>query len=147
MVESTPSLKVLVYDGEAKDIKAGALDKIKAAHSGGIEVYTFDEFLELGKANPVEANHPQPEDVATLMYTSGSTGAPKGVQITNANIVACCAAVQTLIPHVIRPGETYIAYLPLAHIMEFAVEMCCMYVGMEIGYGGVKTLTDASVRK
>lgn len=147
MIDDTPSLKVLVYDGEDKDIKKGALDKIKNAHDGGVSVYTFDEFLQLGQDNLIPSNHPQPEDIACLMYTSGSTGAPKGVQITNANIVACCGAVQSLIPHVIREGETYIAYLPLAHIMEFAVEMCVMYVGAEVGYGNVKTLTDASVRK
>ena len=146
MIDDTPSLKVLVYDGDDKDIKAGALDKIKQAHNGDVQVYKFDDFLKLGQDNLVEPNHPQPDDIACLMYTSGSTGPPKGVQITNANIVACCGAVQSLIPHVIKEGETYIAYLPLAHIMEFAVEMCVMYVGAEVGYGNVKTLTDASVR-
>jgi long-chain acyl-CoA synthetase len=146
VVEDTPSLKVLVYDGDDKDIKGGALDKIKKAHDGGVQVYTFDDFLQLGQDHLIAPNHPQPDDVACLMYTSGSTGAPKGVQITNKNIVACCGAVQSLIPHVIKEGETYIAYLPLAHIMEFAVEMCVMYVGAEVGYGNVKTLTDASVR-
>jgi long-chain acyl-CoA synthetase len=88
VVGKTPSLKVLVYDGEAKDVKAGALDTIKAAN-GGIEVYTFDEFLQLGKDKPAAPNPPQPQDLACIMYTSGSTGTPKGVQISNANIVAC----------------------------------------------------------
>lgn len=88
VVGKTPSLKVLVYDGEAKDVKAGALDTIKAAN-GGIKVYTFDEFLQLGKDKPSAPNPPKPEDLACIMYTSGSTGTPKGVQISNANIVAC----------------------------------------------------------
>ncbi|KAL8278789.1 hypothetical protein RQP46_008858 [Phenoliferia psychrophenolica] len=141
----TPSLQVLVWDGPAEAVPAGALDKIKAAREG-IRIFTFDEFVQLGKDNPKEPNHPKPEDTACLMYTSGSTGAPKGVIITNANIIAAVAAVQALLPHVIQTGETYIAYLPLAHIMEFAVEMCMMFVGSQMGYGTVKTLTDASVR-
>ncbi|GAA5904425.1 hypothetical protein JCM6882_008906 [Rhodosporidiobolus microsporus] len=148
VVTSTPSLKVVVYDGDARDIPSGALDKLRSAREGqpALEIYTFDEFVKLGKEHHAQPNHPKPEDMACLMYTSGSTGAPKGVQITNANIVACLGAVQKLIGHVVKKGETYIAYLPLAHIMEFAVEMCFMFVGARMGYGNVKTLTDLSVR-
>ncbi|GAA6027858.1 hypothetical protein JCM8097_001751 [Rhodosporidiobolus ruineniae] len=149
VVTATPSLKVVVYDGEARDIPKGALEKLNSAREGqpALEIYTFDEFVKLGKENPAAPNHPKPEDVACLMYTSGSTGAPKGVQITNANVLAAIGGTQKLIGHVVKKGETYMAYLPLAHIMEFAVEMCFMFVGARMGYGNPKTLTDQSVRK
>ncbi|KAM0788307.1 hypothetical protein ACM66B_001450 [Microbotryomycetes sp. NB124-2] len=143
VVKDTPSLKVLIYDGKQEDVKTGAIDKIKGA---GIEVYHFDEFIQLGKDNRIDANPGKPEDTMCIMYTSGSTGAPKGVIISNANVVACIGAVQALLPHVVCEGETYIAYLPLAHILEMAVEQCFLFVGAQIGYGTVKTLTDASVR-
>nr|BBE10601.1 long-chain acyl-CoA synthetase [Rhodotorula toruloides] len=146
VVSSTPSLRVVVYDGKSDEIPSGALEKLKSSVPKGCKVYTFDEFVEMGRKNPSVPHLPDSEDVACLMYTSGSTGAPKGVQITNANIVACIGAVQKLIGHIVKQGETYIAYLPLAHIMEFAVEMCFMWVGARMGYGNVKTLTDASVR-
>ncbi|KPV76200.1 uncharacterized protein RHOBADRAFT_48175 [Rhodotorula graminis WP1] len=150
VVANTPSLRVVVYDGRAEDVPEGALDALKSSRSKdgdhALEVYTFDEFVALGKAHPSEPHLPGPEDIACLMYTSGSTGPPKGVQISNANIIACIGAVQKLIGHIVCKGETYIAYLPLAHIMEFAVEMCFMFVGARMGYGNVKTLTDASVR-
>ncbi|KAI5476060.1 long-chain acyl-CoA synthetase [Pseudohyphozyma bogoriensis] len=145
VVPKTPSLKVLIWDGKLEDVKKGALEAIKAA-SPELQIYTMDQFLELGKQNPKEKNAAGPDDIACIMYTSGSTGAPKGVMITNANIIATLGAVEVLLPHVVKAKEVYIAYLPLAHIMEFAVEMCFMFVGGQMGYGSPKTLTDASVR-
>jgi long-chain acyl-CoA synthetase len=43
--------------------------------------------------------------------------------------------------------DTYLAFLPLAHILEFVVENSFIFAGMPIGYGRVKTLADASVRE
>lgn len=73
MIDRTPTLKVLVYDGPESDIKRGALEKIRAAHEGGIRILTLEEFMKLGKENPVKPNYPEPEDIATIMYTSGSS--------------------------------------------------------------------------
>jgi long-chain acyl-CoA synthetase len=39
----------------------------------------------------------------------------------------------------------YLAYLPLAHILEFLVEMSMFFVGMTAGFGRIKTLTDTPV--
>ena len=44
-------------------------------------------------------------------------------------------------------ADCYLAFLPLAHVLEFAVEMTFTFAGLPIGYGRVKTLTDASVRE
>ena len=59
------------------------------------------------------------------MYTSGTTGMPKGVMLSHANAVACIAGLKHLTPEFgfKGPGDVYIAYLPLAHIMEIAGEM------------------------
>lgn len=132
VVSSTPSLKFVVYDGKDSDIPAGALDKIRSANEG-IQVLAFDDFLKSGKENPVAPNPPQPQDTLAIMYTSGkafpgfplrkivplteiddligSTGPPKGVVITNANVVACLGAVQVVLGNVVQHGETYIAFL------------------------------------
>src|SRR5688572_16127591 len=44
------------------------------------------------------------------------------------------------------PDDTYLAYLPFAHILGFVIENCFIYLGMTIGYGTFKTLSNASVR-
>ena len=89
----------------------------------------------------------QGKDVACIMYTSGSTGKPKGVILTNDNLIATIASVTMLLKPYLNQSDSYLAYLPLAHILEFVVECYMMYYGIAIGYGRVKTLTSNSVRK
>ncbi|GAA5902462.1 uncharacterized protein JCM6883_001417 [Sporobolomyces salmoneus] len=143
IVSSCPSLKVLIYDGDQKDIKSGSLEKIREQ---GIKVLHWEEFLKLGKENPKEPNRPGKDDVATIMYTSGSSGAPKGCVITHENVVSCVAGVMTVLGQLITPDARFIAYLPLAHIFEMTVEFTLLYVGIPMGFANVKTLTDNSVR-
>jgi long-chain acyl-CoA synthetase len=52
-----------------------------------------------------------------------------------------------MLQHFIEDGDTVMAYLPLAHVLEFLVENVCIFFGLTLGYGTVKTLTDASVRE
>lgn len=139
----TPTVKVVIYDGNKADVKAGAIEQLE---KNGSTVYHLDDFLNLGEDNPVPANLPTPDDTACIMYTSGSTGAPKGVLLSNKNIVASVAGVERLLGELLTPDATFLAYLPLAHIFELAVEMTLVSVGITMGYGQVKTLTDASVR-
>ena len=46
----------------------------------------------------------------------------------------------------LTPEDTFLAFLPLAHILEFVVETSWIFAGIPIGYGRIKTLTDANVR-
>merc|ERR1719180_13892 len=71
----------------------------------------------------IPCSPPGPEDTAIIMYTSGSTGVPKGVVLTHANLVQ---AVFYLIPTCetcdLRPDDCYLALLPLAHVLELLAE-------------------------
>ncbi|ODQ63724.1 acetyl-CoA synthetase-like protein [Nadsonia fulvescens var. elongata DSM 6958] len=112
-----------------------------------VQVFSFDDIVQLGKANPIPATEPEPERLACIMYTSGSTGPPKGVVLTHANVIGAIAGVSGTINHkLISHGDRLITFLPAAHIFEFAFEFATLWWGATLGYGTVKTLTDSSVR-
>ncbi|KAK9270198.1 hypothetical protein L1049_025774 [Liquidambar formosana] len=106
-------------------------------------VTSFSDVEKLGQANPVDADLPLPADVAVIMYTSGSTGLPKGVMMTHGNVLATISAVMTIVPR-IGTRDVYLAYLPLAHILELVAENVMVAAGCAIGYGSPLTLTDTS---
>ncbi len=69
----------------------------------------------LAGAAPVEAIHPTaPDDTAVILYTSGTTGKPKGAELTHSNLLLNCAAVvPRLLP--LRNDDVALATLPLFH--------------------------------
>ncbi|CAO2834527.1 unnamed protein product [Amaranthus hypochondriacus] len=106
-------------------------------------VISFAAVEKLGRENPADAYLPLPSDVAVIMYTSGSTGLPKGVMMTHGNVLATVSAVMTIVPG-LGSKDVYLAYLPLAHILELAAESIASAIGGKIGYGSPLTLTDTS---
>lgn len=111
--------------------------------SNSWKIFSFSEVEGFGRESPVDADPPLPADVAVIMYTSGSTGLPKGVMMTHSNVLATVSAVMTIVPG-LGSKDVYLAYLPLAHILELAAENIIAAVGGSIGYGSPLTLTDTS---
>ena len=145
VASNVPSLRVVIYDGEADK---ALLAKIQAARED-MQVLEIDKLRELGRKTSkeaLEARRPKPEDTACIMYTSGTTGAPKGVVISHANVIASVGAVYKYIGHHLKPDDSYLAYLPCSHVLEYVVEIILFFVGMTFGYARVKTLMDTSVR-
>ncbi|CUM53181.1 unnamed protein product [Debaryomyces tyrocola] len=125
----------------------GAKEKI-LENRPEIKFISFNECVELGRANrDIELKSPAPEDLSCIMYTSGSTGPPKGVVLSQGNILAGIAGVSTNADRsLVSNNDRIIAFLPLAHIFELTFELAAFWWGGCLGYANVKTLTDTSCR-
>ena len=86
---------------------------------------------------------PNPDDLAMIMYTSGTTGLPKGCLLTHRNIIAGATGLGCL-GCSISTNDTYYSFLPLAHIYALGVETIMVARGASIGYfsGTVKNMLD-----
>ena len=89
-------------------------------------------------------------DIAIIMFTSGSTGTPKGVQITHESMMA---AIQNQEIYLLEffgemrtPDECYLAYLPMAHILELTLQLLFCCAGIKLAYSSPHTLTDKSLK-
>ncbi|GJP53476.1 hypothetical protein CLOM_g12640 [Closterium sp. NIES-68] len=130
-------------------VSMGAIDEesAKALSDLGIKALSWDDILKEGEANPAEPIPPKPEDICTIMYTSGTTGEPKGVLLTHKSLLAAIAGNKEFVAYNninFDQDEMYLSYLPLAHIFDRSAEELITYYGGAIGFwrGDVKLLTE-----
>lgn len=108
---------------------------------------SFADFIKLGEqnANPEKLNDIKksilPSNLLTILYTSGTTGTPKGVMITHHNLVSNVTACQGFAPF----NSTWkaLSFLPLNHVYERMVSTLYLYKGISIYYAeGLETIGD-----
>jgi len=73
-----------------------------------------------------------PDDLATIVYTSGTTGTPKGAMLTHGNLVSNSQC--SLLEFDIHPGDISVSFLPLCHITARHVDLALIYHGVTIAY-------------
>jgi long-chain acyl-CoA synthetase len=78
-----------------------------------------------------------PDDAYTIVYTSGTTGPPKGVVLTHANAMSVCRVCEELA--FVTPDETTYLYLPLAHVFALTVQLASFDQGTAIVFTGGDT--------
>ncbi|KAL5484650.1 hypothetical protein EMCRGX_G021180 [Ephydatia muelleri] len=134
-----PSLKLVVKIG-APPTK----EEAEQADAVSVTLKSFEEVVEIGKGNLASREPPTPEDLLTICYTSGTTGNPKGAMLTHANLVSNLSAIYVHLESylVISPADSYISYLPLAHMLERLIMGMVFMVGARAGFfrGDVKEL-------
>lgn len=113
----------------------------------------YEEILALGASKKAELmdkleaikNSIQPDDLATLIYTSGTTGVPKGVMLTQNNLVSNFVAHSKM--HNLGKDHRVISFLPLCHVYERSVNYHFQYKGMGIYYVGNLNQIVAAIKE
>lgn len=142
LVPKSPSIKfVISMDPIASSVKESFPENVKLLFMGDVE--------KDGSENPQEVVPPSSDHIATICYTSGTTGNPKGALVSHQNYIADTAGA---IEHgmTICEDDVHISYLPLAHSMERTVQAALWYFGAAVGFyrGDVlKLLEDISELK
>jgi long-chain acyl-CoA synthetase len=137
--EQDINIRTIVYTDKANNDVLGQLEKL------GVKLYSYDELRQMGRSEPRDPNPAKTSDaLAVIMYTSGTTGMPKGVMLSHRNVMATMGAAFSSFD--IREDEIYLSYLPLAHILAFIIEMAILARGGTIGTGNPRSLASTAVR-
>ncbi|KAK9293051.1 hypothetical protein L1049_021035 [Liquidambar formosana] len=93
--------------------------------TSGVKLLSYSKLLSQGRSSLQPFSPPKPEDVATICYTSGTTGTPKGVVLTHGNLIATVAGFSYAVKFF--SSDVVISYLPLAHIYERTIQIMMAY--------------------
>ncbi len=117
--EEVPALKdAILFDSAEESVR-------DVAEKHGIRVHKFIDLEDEGKkadtvqrkAVEAEMDKTQADEIATIIFTSGTTGTPKGVMLTHDNFIAQCEVVQSVLVYN-KPGDIWLSVLPVWHSFE-----------------------------
>ncbi len=138
---STPHQLARMHGSPARLPELRSLIVIDPPETLPKNVSTLNALREAGRSSPeagpeaftVRALRVQEQDTASIIFTSGTTGRPKGVVLTHANIVSNVLAALQVLP--IGPDDSCLSFLPLCHIFErMAGHFTMFHAGASIAY-------------
>jgi long-chain acyl-CoA synthetase len=150
---STPdqARKVKAASREAGlDIQVVVFDASDSLPEG---VVVWEDFLETGRLAAAEVDDDSfrataletaPDDLATLLYTSGTTGKPKGVMLTHNNLWSNVTAASRALPR--EEGDTALVFLPLSHVLQRMVSYLFFSRGDTAAYAHSINTVGADMR-
>lgn len=96
-----------------------------------VGLYDFNQVIQLGQQHPAPAFPPSPSDIYTICYTSGTTGAQKGVVLTHSAFSYACRVTYLAVDHI---DYVYASFIPLYHSFERFNLGVLMHNGVSIGF-------------
>jgi long-chain acyl-CoA synthetase len=135
-VENTEQLeKVLKVRAGLPDLRQIVI--FEGASDPANDVLAWDEFLQGGRGIEDQAYDQrgkalEPGDLASIVYTSGTTGLPKGVMITHDNLIFTCDSARQCL--VFEPGQCTLFFLPLAHVFARLIAYVSMTQAVTVAF-------------
>ncbi|KAK3844177.1 MAG: hypothetical protein J3R72DRAFT_439074 [Linnemannia gamsii] len=146
MKATLPTVKTVIVMGDVSDALAAEAKQLN------VDIFSWTDVEKNGRDRPVEAAHPTTEDIATICYTSGTTGTPKGAVLTHKNFVSTIGSFHIMAKHgkffMPTNADTHVSYLPLAHVFERLCQAVMIAGGTRIGYyqgDTLKLLDDVAI--
>ncbi len=91
-----------------------ALEEVLEKEKSGIKIISMESIIkEPGENELIEPRIPNPDDLIAILFTSGTTGTPKGVQLSNQNVFSTVQAILKKVD--VTPGDNILNILPLHH--------------------------------
>ncbi len=109
--------------GPVWQIHLGDLDKLSAS---GADI--TDDEIEARRSRAVGS------DMATLIYTSGSMGTPKGCVLTHSNFVELSRNSAVALKEVVEPGASTLLFITLAHVFARFISVLAVHAGVKVGH-------------
>lgn len=132
--------RVLPAASQARELEfVITLEAVRNGPGFGVRLYRWDEVLAVGRGerDDVEefAARPRRDDVACLIYTSGTGGNPKGVMQSHRSILFNCKGAYNLLEDLELEDEVFLSILPLSHAYEHTCgELFPISIGAQIYY-------------
>ena len=143
-----------IYELNQKELKRIITLDDSAATQDVLDVIHFSNYLEeaFGVKEKMEAegklafDEVHEDDIASILYTSGTSGYSKAVMLSHKNLTANAYSAAAMLDHV-KEGTVFLSVLPMSHTYEFTLGFICPIIkGCKIAYAG-KTPTPAILQR